>query len=334
MVKLFFFISIIFISSCSTPKKETYYKSVVYTEYGSAAYSKASNDSYIALLKSVEANMASVLMTCHTQNVKTNDISCTSANSPKKDKLLNLIHELKKNHFMISLRLYVDSEDGQWRALWEPEDKEEAFKNLKNTLVEYAEFAQNASVEVFVIGAELEKLTRPIYKNKWIEIISAIRKVYKGKLTYGANSNISSYETAEYQWVNFWDQLDFVGIDHYPPYEGVPTLENLVKHNKDFIKKYNSIAQGKKIYFNEIGFPSAKNGIKKPYEWKWDTTETLDYNQQAINFKSFLVSTKNENVIGAALWRFMPNESKIHPAGYLINNEATIKAVKESFLDL
>jgi hypothetical protein len=322
-------------SSCSFLNKKTFYKSVVSTEYGAAAYAEKNRKEYARLLKKIDGNMASILMTCQTENKTSSEIDCNSENSPKKENLTKMIKELQSQGFKTSLRVYVDLLDGQWRAYWDPKDKKQAFTQLKKILVKYAKYSERQSVDLFILGAEYEKLTRPEFKEQWVDIISSVRKSYKGLITYGANSNYSTYKKPEYQWIPFWSYLDFIGIDHYPSFDGQnPTKENLIKHHDKYINLYQSVQKDRPLYFNEVGFPSAKNGYKKPYQWIWDKNEENNFDQQSINISAFLEALKEKKVVGLSLWRYMPNESKVYPKGYNIEHPKAIKALKKGFQQL
>ena len=60
-------------------------------------------------------------------------------------------------------------------------------------------------------------------KKYWIELIQKVRAVYQGQLTYAANYD-------NYQEVDFWEHLDFIGINAYfplrEPSDKLPSSEN------------------------------------------------------------------------------------------------------------
>ncbi len=320
---------------CTSPSKNKKLTTIVYTEYGSAAYSKESRDKYFSILKKTGANMASVLMTCQTKDKLSSEIDCDSENSPTQARLNAFFAQAQELGYQTSLRVYVDLLDGSWRALWDPKDKKKTFKNLQAVLERYGRYAAKKQIDLFIIGAEYEKLTQPTYESQWTNIIKAVRQNYSGAITYGANGNYSSYKKPEYAWVPFWSQLDFVGIDHYAPFTGKPaSLINLTKHHKKFIKKYREATKqaAKPLFFSEVGFPTAAKGHQKPYEWKWTKTDPLDLSQQGTNILAFLTaSSENQSVEGVAIWRYMSNQSKVYHGGYDLKHEAAASALKKGF---
>ena len=81
--------------------------------------------------------------------------------------------------------------------------------NYRDFIITYATLAQEMNAALFCIGTELEQFifNRPEY---WLKLITEIKQVYKGKLTYAANWD-------EYKRVSFWRTLDFIGVDGYFP---------------------------------------------------------------------------------------------------------------------
>ena len=104
-----------------------------------------------------------------------------------------------------------------------PSDAASFFASYKAEIVHLATIAQQAGVETFVIGNEMGSLTGSQYRAYWIDIISAVRQVYQGELTYAA-------ATDEAWRVSFWDQLDTIGVNMYPPLTSstTPTVQDLI----------------------------------------------------------------------------------------------------------
>ena len=91
-------------------------------------------------------------------------------------------------------------------------------------IVDEATVAQANGATMLCIGTELDQLTGPAYLSDWTDIISAVRAVFTGKLTYSADwdDDISPWQGQHgltagtgnlATQVSFWSQLDYVGID-------------------------------------------------------------------------------------------------------------------------
>jgi hypothetical protein len=66
-------------------------------------------------------------------------------------------------------------------------------------------------------------LSGELYRANWNRVVDAVRTIYTGPLTYNANWD-------EFQFVSFWNRLDFIGIDAFFPLSDSqnPTLEELI----------------------------------------------------------------------------------------------------------
>ncbi|MDO6808529.1 glycoside hydrolase TIM-barrel-like domain-containing protein [Zobellia galactanivorans] len=141
-------------------------------------------------------------------------------------------------------------------------------------IMTYAEMAQETGTEIFCIGTELEKFVtnRPEY---WHKLISKIRTVYKGKLTYAANWD-------EYPRVPFWKDLDYIGIDAYFPLsdEKTPSVKQLREGWQRWKPDMEALAEktGRPVLFTEFGYRSMDYTAKKPW--------LVDRNQENVNLKA------------------------------------------------
>jgi len=106
----------------------------------------------------------------------------------------------------------------------------------------------------------------------WRVIIHNVRKLYKGKLTLAANFD-------NYNEVNFWDELDFIGINAYFPLrkiESKPITDSLLstKLIKGWGKvfkainlfKINQKIIDKPLFFTELGYTKKENCTTAPWQ--------------------------------------------------------------------
>ena len=105
-----------------------------------------------------------------------------------------------------------------------PADEDRLFHEYGEWIRHYALMAEELEVPLFAIGTELAKLTNG-HRHRWQTLIGDIRRLYSGKLVYAANWG------KEVQQVDFWDLLDYIGVDFYYPLslDEHPTDEELVK---------------------------------------------------------------------------------------------------------
>ena len=181
------------------------------------------------------------------------------------------IETLKKHDIKIMLKPQIWVWKGEFTGTIKM-TSEKNWKQLENTysvfILEFAELAEELNVEIFCIGTELEQFVenRPDY---WTRLISEIKTIYTGKLTYAANWD-------EFKRTPFWGDLDFIGIDAYFPVseEKTPTVEacklGWAKHKttiKSIVGNFD-----KPVLFTEFGYRSVNFSGKEP--WRSDRTMT------------------------------------------------------------
>ena len=108
---------------------------------------------------------------------------------------------------------------GTWRGeigrSFSPDQWDEWFSAYARMITHYAHVAANNSVEVFSVGMELSATQSQDVL--WRALITQVRCIYKGRLTYGANWDVVTA-------VSFFDALDFIGVDAYYPL--APSVRN------------------------------------------------------------------------------------------------------------
>ncbi len=198
-------------------------------------------------------------------------------------------------------------------------------------ILDYAEVAQEAKVDIFCIGTELEGFIeeRPDY---WKHLITEIRNIYKGKLTYAANWN-------EYTKTPFWNELDYIGIDGYFPVSDLktPTVADCklgLKRWKTEVKKcYDTY--DKPILFTEFGYRSMNFTGKEPWRSDRGIVE-VNLEAQANATQAFFETFWNEDwVSGGFVWKWYhehnraggPNDPRFTP-----QNKPVEKIIQDFYL--
>lgn len=124
--------------------------------------------------------------------------------------------------------------------------------SYREYLLQYVSVADSMNVEMLSIGTELRKITTqdPEF---WNGLIQEVRQIYKGQITYCANWD-------NYDKISFWDELDYIGIDAYFPFNQnhTPSVEELVDSYQEIVNKLEgfSAKTKKSILFTEFGFRS------------------------------------------------------------------------------
>ena len=176
------------------------------------------------------------------------------------------IENLHKQNIRVQLKPHLWMSSG-WRSTINFENETDWdiwFESYLKNILHYALMAEKAKVELYCIGTELRSSVKNQPK-KWRKLIQEIKEVYTGKLTYAANWD------GEFNDIQFWDELDYIGIQGYFPLtkESNPSLESIQKgwkSQKDVLRALSEKHQ-KKILFTEVGYRPDMNATKKPWEW-------------------------------------------------------------------
>ena len=150
----------------------------------------------------------------------------------------------------------IEEVEGEWRGTIDFDTEADWIRwedDYRAFILHYAILAEETGMEAFSLGVELRSavLERPHF---WDQLISEVRTVYSGQLTYGANWY------REYEEIGFWSQLDFIGVHAYFPLTASldPTVDELLEGWQPHLETLESLHRmhRKPILFTEIGYRS------------------------------------------------------------------------------
>lgn len=187
-------------------------------------------------------------------------------------------------------RSKIDFDDARMRRKW--------FDSYTEFILSEAKLAQRTGVEILVVGTELVGVS--IYTDEWREIINKVREVFTGKLTYAA-------EGMNAQKIEFWDALDYIGIDAYFPLtnKNEPTLDELSWGWKTYEPHIRALSEkyDKQVIFTEIGFKSVEGTAIEPWEWKKEGRTSQQ--EQALAFEATRLAFKDKPYLaGVFVWKY------------------------------
>ncbi len=216
---------------------------------------------------------------------------------------------------MLKPHIWVGRDD--WRGdiyMGTDEAWNEWFASYQTFILHYARFAEENDIPLLCIGTELHKtiVARP---QKWFELITEIRAVYSGELTYAANW----YE--EFEAVPFWEELDYIGLQGYFPLSGDPNpdMASLLagwRPHFDAIREVQAGA-GRPILFTEIGYRSWQEAAERPWEWpeREDDSGFDAVLQERLYEAFFRTFWHHDWVAGAYWWKWFPGHSAVGGQG-------------------
>lgn len=160
------------------------------------------------------------------------------------------------------------------------------FRLYEKFIVHYAGLAENNKIEILCIGTELHQTMR---EKEWRDIITSVRKVYKGKLTYAANFN------KEFEEVMFWDALDYIGIQAYFPLaeSETHTLAELTSSWRKHVVAIERIQKKykKPVIFTEIGYRSDTRAAVEP--WAWPNEKNNAVPSEQVQAECYRIFSRN-----------------------------------------
>lgn len=193
-------------------------------------------------------------------------------------------------------------------------------------MIPFAQMCSNLHVEALSVGLELIQVsTNPQTLPFWRQLISDIRNVYKGQLTYC--SIMYPFETQD---VLFWDLLDFIAMDTYVPMmrsadDPLPTLNSMIYTFSSYFSQVFTWLQSQPqnirelpFVLTEIGYPSCIDGMVRPYASpeSCDGSSASNFTLQSMAFSAFFDTMQiHELPIEGVLvfWIDMPGMKEYYP---------------------
>jgi len=165
----------------------------------------------------------------------------------------------------------------------------------------YAFLAEIHEMDALCIGVEFTKATLS-QPDAWREMIRKTRALYSGQLTYAANWG------AEFEQIEFWDDLDFIGLNSYYPLskKDDPSDEELQLQFdmvKTKIKKVHDQYK-KPIVFTEIGFRSVDAPWKNPHA---EADDSINEEAQRRSYEVIFEGIQDEPWCQGILWWKFPS---------------------------
>ena len=209
---------------------------------------------------------------------------------------------------MLKPHIWLRDHDGKWRSdidMETPEAWQVWFAAYEKFILHHAQLAEEHQIESLCIGTELYLCTTQ-HETQWRQLIQKIRTVYSGQLTYAANF----YK--EYEEIQFWDALDYIGIQAYFPLTDQvnPSLKTLKKGWEPHFKKIKKIHKKwkKPVVFTEFGYRSSNDAAIHPWEWEErghiDSTK-ISAKIQAICYDALFETFWQEDwIAGTFLWKW------------------------------
>jgi hypothetical protein len=240
-------------------------------------------------------------------------------------KSIQLAHSLK---LKTMLKPHVWINWGTFTGDFKPTDGYEKLKHdLESYLMLFASLAEEQKADLFCFGTEWKKFVQeePAYFDS---LITHIRSVYNGKLTYAANWDNCFY-------IPFWDKLDYIGIDAYFPLSSLtnPRLDSLTKAWKPWKQKIYDLSTktNKPVLFTEYGFRNINTCAHKP----WESNEDDSNNEmcQCHGYQSLFDTFWHESwFMGGFFWKYHTRIRNPKNNAFTPQNKEVWDVIKRQYL--
>ena len=201
------------------------------------------------------------------------------------------------------------------------EEWDRFFADYETWMVQMATIAEQHHAAVLCIGLEFTYAQK--FENHWRKIIHAVREVYHGKLTYGAN-------WGEYDDVKFWDALDYIGVLAYFPLSKTvdPSSAEIAaawEKRCAELEKFSRGNGGKQFLFTEIGYNESARAAAAPWDFATGGEHAMQIQERCID-AALTLTGKHPFLAGMFWWKWFPELPNDERENYCLQTPA-IKAL-------
>ncbi len=256
------------------------------------------------------------------------EIDYLSPANLKNDELKKMIAYIHSRGLKVALKPTVNCKNGTWRAHICFFDKDVPcepkwsvwFKAYTDFQLHYACIAEETGVDMFIAGCEMVQSEHR--EDEWRKVISDIRQLYSGPVTY----NTDKYQEDNVTW---WDCLDLICSSGYYPVNDWDAQLNRIEA---VVKKFD-----KPFFFAEAGCKSTKGSMYLPNDWSLQGDAAPD--EQAMWYDTmFRACDKYDFVNGFFLWdwsvKLCSHRDASHDKGFGIYGKPAEKVVRDHYMSI
>ena len=277
-------------------------------------YPSPNTDQSLTNLAATGANWISLVVRCGQETVVSTTISCESpatATDAELRRVVALAHSLGLR-VMLKPQLDFSQEPDSSRfrghigTPFTTEDQWQAwFASYRQFINRYAVFAQDAEVDLLVVGVELGGTTHR--EQDWRHIIEDVRRLYTELITYASLSSTGEPPPhGEERRILWWDAVDYIGVDAYYPLtrKNDATVSELKeawsqRGHLSMLEDLSTRFQ-KPIILTEFGYRSADGANKVPGAYQNEAS--LDLQEQADAYQAALEVLWGQPWLAGIFW--------------------------------
>lgn len=311
-----------------------FHRGILYVSWQAGEYASGESDATLAdVVQPLGVNWIGLVVTCYQATVTATQIECGTSRTATDDDLAHAIDTAHRLGLKVMLKPHIDPEDypTHWRgdigfgndtAAWRA-----WFGSYTAFITHYATLARATGADAFVVGTELQGTSG--HTAEWRAVITGVRAVYSGTLTYAANQG----EEMRIQW---WDALDMIGVDAYYALtlRNDPTLAQLRSAWKPIVARLRDLASRWKrpILLTEVGYQSADGANRAPWGVE---SHTVDMQEQAQCYQAVFDAFADQPwLFGIFWWNILPKRDQGGPfdTDYTPIGKPAAEVVRGNFL--
>src|ERR1051326_8554976 len=262
--------------------------------------------------------------------------------SSTEDDLREGIRQARLHGMKVMLKPQVDLYTGVWRAAIRPDGQGHWVRSYTAIILKYARIAAETNAEMLCIGTEFVVGTQSGYSAQWRTVIDSIRHHYTGKLTYAANwSGASDFgiSNPEFEQVEFWNSLDYIGIDSYYPLtdartDAIPSFNSSITRMAAHDLEIASIANRfhMSVIITETGIQSVKGSLASPWDFSLGAAAGAiqDTSAQEFYYRVMIDALgKQQWCAGMFWWNWESVPSSNAATNYTPQNKAAARTLRQ-----
>jgi hypothetical protein len=323
------------VSKSPAGSQRAFAKGLAFTGYYGTAYEGDRAALSLEHLRETGATWMSLLATGYQDTVNSTAIDFSGPSTPNDASLEGIIRQAHGLGLKVMLKPHVDlaNDPSHYRGEIGPAFTDAAwaawFASYRPFILHYAAIAARTQCEMFCVGCELG--TTAVHADDWRRIVSEVRAVYSGPLTY-ADNQVETDPGA----VAWWDAVDYIGQDAYPTLTQVvhPSVDDLAAGWAPFREKLRelSLKWNKPLILTEIGARSILGGAQNP--WDWQRQGPVDLVVQENFYEAALRAVAGQSwIAGIYWWQWSPDpdEGGLSDTGYTPHGKPAEAALRSWF---
>jgi hypothetical protein len=266
------------------------------TAYTRDGYADPSVKKSIQTLADLGSTAITLVPTWYMTSPTANVIAPDRDKSPSEESLTTVIDWIRQAGMQVIIKPHVDVLDESYRGDIQPTNRNAWFRSYGEFIDHFASLASSHAANLFVVGTELKSVSSET--DRWRAVIETVRDRFPGPITYAANWD-------EVDQVQFWDDLDAIGVDAYYPLTQstgtAPTLKELIAAWQGIADQLESKSTqwDRPVLLTEVGYPSQVGATVTPYDV---TDQPADQNIQALAYKATFKALSGADWLKGISW--------------------------------